>query len=237
MRIAILETGSPPERLAASHGDYPQMLQRLLAPHGSRLSFYTVHAASGEALPGVAEFDGLLITGSPAGVYEEHDWIAPAEALIREAAAAKRPQVGICFGHQLMAKAFGGHVEKSDRGWGIGVHAYDVRAGRSWMRPAPARISCAVSHQDQVVAAPQGAVTLASSEFCPFAALAYAQGPAVSFQMHPEFPHDYARALIDLRKERFAPGLYDEARASLAARTDSDVIARWIANFYEEPAA
>lgn len=213
--------------------DYPRMLGRLLAPHGRRFRFVTVNAALSQSLPAPADFDGLLITGSPAGVYESHPWIEPLKDLVRGAASARRPSVGICFGHQLMAEAFGGRVGKSEKGWGVGVHDYEVRVVEEWMRPVTARIACVASHQDQVVAPPPGARTLVASDFCPHAALAYAQGPAVSFQMHPEFSADYARALLDLRKERFAPGLYDAARASLTRRTDSDFLAGWIAEFFE----
>lgn len=233
MRIAILETGAPPAALIAAHGDYPRMLERLLAPHSRRLSFVAIKAAPDPILPAPAEFDGLLITGSPAAVYEGHPWIEPLKDLVRRAASARRPSVGICFGHQLMAEAFGGRVETSEKGWGVGVHDYEVRGVEDWMRPAAARIACVASHQDQVVSPPPGARTLAASDFCPHAALSYAQGPAVSFQMHPEFSAEYARALLDLRKERFAQGLYDAARASLTRRTDSDLLGGWIAAFFE----
>ena len=34
--------------------------------------------------------------------------------------------VGICFGHQIIAKALGGVVSKSDKGWGVGIHTYEL---------------------------------------------------------------------------------------------------------------
>src|SRR5690606_28142769 len=129
-------------------------------------SFTTYETFRNGALPKPADFDGLLITGSPAGVYEDHVWIAPLEHLVRETAKAGKPQVGICFGHQLMAKAFGGEVRKSDKGWGVGVHHYDVTADTPWMAPMQGKISCAVSHQDQVIAPPPGAKVIAGSDFC-----------------------------------------------------------------------
>lgn len=236
MRIAIFETGAPPAPLVPVHGDYPRMFERLLRPVAPHIEFFTVRAGSGEILPRLSDFEGLLITGSPAGVYEGHAWIDPLKELVRRAAQARRPAVGVCFGHQLMAEAFGGRVERSAKGWGVGVQDYEVCAAEPWMRPAPARIVSTASHQDQVVSPPPGARILASSDFCPYAALAYAQGPAISFQMHPEFSSDYARALLDLRKERFPQDMYENARASLARRTDGDILARWIARFFEENA-
>src|SRR5207253_1128988 len=80
------------------------------------------------------DHSAYLITGSPAGVYEPLAWIAPLSDFIRSAANSK--MVGICFGHQVMAEALGGHVEKSDKGWGAGLHSYDVVLREPWMDSA-----------------------------------------------------------------------------------------------------
>lgn len=233
MRIAIIETGAPPDQLDGRHPTYPKMMERLLSPLAPHLSFTTWPTFRDGSLPSPADFDGMLIMGSPAGVYEDHSWIAPLEDLIRDAAAAGKPQVGICFGHQLMAQAFGGEVRKSDKGWGVGVHHYDVTADAEWMTPQQGKIACAVSHQDQVTLAPPGAKTLAASGFCEYGALSYAQGPAISFQMHPEFEHDYAADLIGIRRNRFGEALSEEGLATLKKRSDRGVIAQWIVNFFE----
>lgn len=231
MKIAIIETGEPPAPLSNKYPSYPEMFEIIFAqqPH---FSFRHIAMATGAAAPQISDFDGLLITGSPAGVYEGHDWIAPLEALIVNTAAAGKPQVGICFGHQIMAQAFGGAVEKSDRGWGVGIHTYQIHQPRAWMTPEQSHISCVVSHQDQVVDLPAGAHVIAGSEFCPNGALAYRQGPAISFQMHPEFPHAFARDLLDLRRNRIPAAIVEAGVASFANRSDRHVMAEWIANFY-----
>ena len=232
MHIHILETGEPPAPLKERFGGYPAMFERTLGPLSARFSFSRTAVHEGAAPPDPGAFDGLLITGSPAGVYDGHDWIETAEDLARRAAASGKPAVGICFGHQLLTQAFGGRVEKSERGWGVGAHAYEVKTTASWMTPAPSRVACAVSHQDQVIEPPAGAQVLGGSDFCPNGIIEYAQGPAISFQPHPEFSHDFAAALMRLRKERIPADRIETGLASLEAASDRDLISGWIVNFF-----
>ncbi len=233
MRIAIIETGAPPAELERRHGGYPAMMERMLAPLTPGASYFSARVFDGAPPPPLHSFDGLLITGSPAGVYEDHPWIAPLEDLIRASADAGKKQVGVCFGHQIMAQAFGGEVRRAESGWGVGVHQYAVESAEEWMRPFQNRLACVVSHQDQVVRAPVGARRLGGSEFCPNGVLSYAQGPAISFQMHPEFDHAFAGDLLRAREERIAGNVIDDARASLSRSSDRRLIAQWIAAFYQ----
>ena len=57
---------------------------------------------------------------------EDHAFIPPFEALIREVYASGKPMVGICFGHQIMAQALGGKVERFKGGWGLGPTNYTL---------------------------------------------------------------------------------------------------------------
>ncbi|MEO1015334.1 MAG: type 1 glutamine amidotransferase [Pseudomonadota bacterium] len=233
MRIAILETGAPPSPVRERHPGYGEMMVEMLAPLMPGADFAVARVFDGDETPETQNVDGYLITGSPAGVYEDHDWIAPLFETIRAAAATRTPQVGICFGHQAIAAALGGRVEKSEKGWGVGVHRYRVHNESAWMDPITQEISCAVSHQDQVVEAPAGARVLAGSEFCPNGALAYAQGPAVSFQMHPEFEHGFASDLLAARRDRIPGDRVADGLQSLRADSGRATLARWIAAFYQ----
>ncbi len=222
MKLAILETGRPPGDLSSRFGDYPAMFSRML---GSEFELETFRAHAGE-IPDPAAHDAYLITGSPAGVYDPLPWIPPLLQFIRGAAAKK--MIGICFGHQAMAEALGGRVEKSEKGWCIGLHRYHVERARPWMDGSDA-ISIPVSHQDQVVVQPPNTDVIATSDFTPYAALAWSDRPAISFQFHPEFEPDYAKALIGERYD-IVPDP-DAAIASLDLPDDRARVTGWINQF------
>jgi GMP synthase-like glutamine amidotransferase len=233
MQLTIFETGRPPEPIRGHFPSYPTMLEALLAPHMPGLTCQVVHVLDGKDLPDPSSVEAALITGSPAGVYDDFDWISDLKNWIQCASARQVPQVGICFGHQLMAEAFGGRAHKAPQGWGLGRHTYHVGKAEPWMVGSKQRLHLAVSHQDQVLEAPATARVLAHSDFTPYAALVYDHAPALSFQGHPEFCASFADALIRSRRgTRFSEDMADTALASLKAPLDGDVVAAWVAGFY-----
>lgn len=227
MKVGILETGAPPKPLVARFGDYPEMLERLLGS-GWETARYDV---AGGALPAdPLDHDAYLITGSPAGVYEPHAWIPPLEDFLN-AAKDKAKLVGICFGHQIMAQAFGGRVEKSERGWGIGLQEHEILERAPWMDDSES-FAIPVSHQDQVVELPPAARILAGNTFSPFGLIAYDDQPAISFQGHPEFDPEFAKALVESRRARLPEP--DAAIASLDAPNDRAQVGEWIRRFLSD---
>ena len=233
MRIGILETGRPPEDLA-QHGSYAQMFERLLGP---KLD-YVVYPVIDDVFPErVDEVDGWLVTGSRFGVYDDAPWIRRLEAFLREVVAARVRLVGICFGHQILASALGARVEKAAVGWGAGPHSYDVLERPAWLEGAAERFTLNAMHQDQVLSLPPGARVIASSDFCPFAALAY-DDHSISFQAHPEFDNAYERDLVALRRGAVIPeDVADPALRAIgdaAEAPDAANAALWIRRFFTE---
>lgn len=233
--LTIIETGRPPATIEGDWPLYPAMFETLMAPHLEDWQYQSVELSEGSALPDPAGLDAVLITGSPAGVYDDTPWMAPLMDFIRWAADAQTPQIGICFGHQALAHALGAKVTKSDKGWGIGRHTYDLVAPQTWMGPTPPdTFSLGVSHQDQVLSLPPGAVLMAQNEFCEFAALAYPSAKAISFQGHPEYSPGFSCALYNVRRgTRLPHAMVDQAEASFANPIDNDLIAAWMARFLQ----
>ncbi|HKR33409.1 MAG TPA: hypothetical protein VJT10_01155 [Steroidobacteraceae bacterium] len=227
IKVGILQTGSPPPPLQERFGSYSAMVQELLGPPHE---FATFEVRNGELPPGAASCDAYVITGSAAGVYDGDPWIAALKDFVR-GASGQCAMVGICFGHQLMAEAFGGHVIKSPRGWGIGLHRYDVHDRAAWMDDARS-IAVPASHQDQIVQLPADARVLGGSEFTPYGIVEYPQRRAMSVQSHPEFSPEYAAALIELRRNsKYTPEQADRALDTLREPNDRERVGRWLAQF------
>jgi GMP synthase-like glutamine amidotransferase len=219
--VTIIETGLVSPKNRERHGSFPQMFERMIGAADASVTFNTVSLPDGEPLPDIADLEAILITGSPAGVYDGFDWIAPLEAFVRTAHDKGVPMVGVCFGHQLIAQALGGMVRKSEKGFGLGRHVYDIAPDNGVIDGT--RIALACSHQDQVITPPAGAKTILSSDFTPHAGLLYAGDTTLSVQAHPEFTVGFALACCEMvRSKGDAPdSVVTPAQASLAEPLES----------------
>lgn len=224
MHIGILQTGLAPEMLAPEMGDYPDMFARLL--DGNGFTFTTYRVVEGEFPADVRACDGWLITGSKHGAYEDHAWIPPLEEFIRASYAAHVPMVGVCFGHQIIAQAMGGRVERYAGGWAVGATEYDF-GGQTMTLNA--------WHRDQVTEVPKAAQVIATNEFCANAALLY-DDRALTVQAHPEFRPEFVDGLMKTRGKGLVP---DDLMAKAADRLDKPLndktMAAQIAAFFKQP--
>jgi GMP synthase-like glutamine amidotransferase len=227
IRVGLLECDHTDPELRGIDGDYGEMFVRLFAQHGAHLALTRIDLIGGAPLPPLEAFDAYVVTGSRLDAVAEEPWILALGDFLRRAHEAGTPAVGICFGHQLIAHALGGRVERAEGGWGVGVHAAEITAATS---PAevPHRFRLLLSHQDQVLALPHGAELLATSGHAPIAALQ--AGSLLGFQGHPEFSPHFAAALMERRIDRIGAEVVADARRTLDTPTDQASIARWIAS-------
>ncbi len=223
MKIGILQAGHSPDQFKDDLGDYGEMFTKLLDGHDFEFQIWSV--VDNNFPENTAQADGWLITGSRHGAYDDLNWIPPLENFIRETYAEGRPMIGICFGHQIIAQALGGRVEKFAGGWSVGRTEYDMN-GR--------KIALNAWHQDQVVERPEAATVTGSTPFCENAALVY--GDRIwTIQPHPEFGHDFIEGLINTRGKGVVPqDQLTEATAHLGAPLNNTDIAQEMAAFFKK---
>jgi len=235
MKIGILETGLLNEKLDGKFEPYPVMFADLLNRASDQLQYQTYSVIQGEMPNSVDACDGWLITGSRHGVYENLDWMLELQGFIREIFAQKVPLVGICFGHQIIAQALGGQVEKSDKGWGVGVHHYRIDEPQPWMKSGVDAVRIYAFHQDQVVTLAPQAKVFSSSQFCANAGLYYGDS-IISVQAHPEFAEEYELALLKMYSGNVVPeadvDLALEQILTAGEKADTQMLAEWIAGFF-----
>lgn len=230
LRICILETDDLRPEFVERYQGYGRMFEQLFMrqPIAADFSIYNVVE---EQYPADEEkFDAYLVTGSKADSFGSDPWIHTLKNYLVERYRRGDKLLGVCFGHQLLALALGGVTERAVQGWGVGVHQYQVRQSAEWMSPRLDQLDLLISHQDQVTRLPEGAEVVASSPFCPFAAY-HIGNQVLCFQGHPEFIHDYSRALLELRQDRLGEELYANAIASLDRDHHGEAVAEWMMRF------
>lgn len=212
IKIGILQCGDHPDVVAKKHHSHGALFEKMFGGH--HLIFQTFRINHDEFPEGIDVCNGYIITGSPHGVYEDFAWIAPLEQWVRDCFAASIPVIGICFGHQLMAQALGGKVEKFAAGWSVGQVDYTSKDGKT--------VTLNAFHQDQVIEAPEGSEPILSSRFCQYAGLSYGK-KGMSMQPHPEMNAEFIKDLLDAKGEMlFSDQQLSDAYESLTDDIDVD---------------
>jgi GMP synthase-like glutamine amidotransferase len=214
-RIGILQADHAPVELINKHGDYNEFFIRLLS---DELLHFDTYAVVDGVVPGnVTDADGWLITGAKYAACERHDWIGNLERLIREIYDARMPMIGICFGHEIIAQALGGRVEKSNRGWTVGPVCYE----RNDLKKTQTMLAW---HRDQVTVKPALAEIVGSSADCENAILRYGS-TVMTYQGHPEITPDYLRDLLRLQGQHLSEAARRKALgAANAVLSTSDIV-------------
>ena len=220
MKIGFLLCGTMPQPAIDAHGDYTELYAELLGGQGFTFESWNIHAGDFPKSP--EDADGWLVSGSRHGAYENHDWIPPLEDFIRGCVEVARPIVGICFGHQIIAQALGGKVEKYEGGWTLGRQTYDF---------AGLDLPLMAWHQDQVTEIPEGVQIIASTDSCKHAALLYGDR-AFTLQPHPEFDAETVEILAEVNTANVPDDLLKAIPSDLYEPIADEILADQISDFF-----
>ena len=233
MRIAVLLTNDDTSAFAAHFPNDGQKVVQLLQPLRPGWNFEVVPVKDGVLPASALAFDGYVITGSPASVNDDSlPWVAQLLAFIREVDAARHPLIGLCFGHQAVARALGGQVARNAAGWGLGTAATHWAQPRAWMYPPRAATTLMAAHNEQVTRMPEGAACLGGSDFCPIGSMQIGRHIWTT-QYHPEMPLVFMQALLGHLADKLDADTIARAHTSLANAADVPLFGQWMVQFLE----
>lgn len=233
LRIAVLLTNDDTSAFAAEFPNDGQKVVNLLKPQRPDWIFEVVPVKDGVLPSGPQAFDAYVITGSPASVNDDKlVWLSPFLEFIRKIDAAKQPLIGLCFGHQAVARALGGQVAYHASGWGLGTASTQWHQSSPWMQPLKTVTTLMAAHNEQVTQMPEGALCLGGNDFCPVASMQMGQHIWTT-QYHPEMPLNFMQALLGYLADKLDANTVNRANASLSVDADAPLFARWMVQFIE----
>ncbi len=240
MHLAILITNTDFSPFAAARPDDGEKFADLVALARPAWHCQAFWVCKGEFPQYISMFDGVLVTGSPASVFEEAPWMLRLEQLVHEMITTQVPLFGACFGHQIIAKTLGAPLGRNPEGWGHGRLVLTRTGLASWSGTDPEvalgeKIALYGSHMEQVTQAPDGAQVLFEGPGLPVAGFALGE-TVFTVQHHPEMTAEFIADLVEEYAEALGPEVTERARASLGAAVDRAGFAQEIARFFEHAA-
>lgn len=232
MRLAILDADILREALQPKYHSYGRMFEALFERQQRGWALDIFKVIDGDYPQDVEQYDAFLITGSQYDAFSDEPWVRRLREYAQKLFQAGKPMVGVCFGHQLLAHALGGEAGRADAGWGLGVMRYPVLAKPSFVDDT-APVALIISHRDQVNRLPPEAERLLSNDFCPNAAF-YIPNRVLAIQGHPEFSVEYARALLQYRKNALSAEQLARVEQSFSIAHEGERVGRWMQRFLEE---
>ncbi|RQM05169.1 hypothetical protein DH86_00003188 [Scytalidium sp. 3C] len=182
------------------HDQYPG----LSATSGLDLSIWDV--VTEEKYPSLSDIDAILISGSRFNSFDNDPWILKLVGFVKEVLASKRVRIiGVCFGHQIVGRALGAKVARSDRGWEVSVTPIELtERGKEIF--GKSSLALHQMHRDAVYNYPEGVEELAYTDKCPVQGM-YVSKQFITVQGHPEFNEQIVRELL---VGRHSSGILDD---------------------------
>ncbi|KAF2458934.1 class I glutamine amidotransferase-like protein [Lineolata rhizophorae] len=212
LRVAVLECDTPLDKTRHKYGGYGGVFEALLkagADHLGRpedvsskkgLEITKWNVVDEDKYPALEDVDAVLLTGSKHNAFEDHPWILRLVEYTKTVLGQDRVRIiGACFGHQIVGRALGAKVDRSEVGWEISCCAMDLtEKGKELF--GRDQLQLYQLHRDIVYEYPPGVEPLGSSAKCAVQGM-YQKGRLITVQGHPEFTKDIMMELFEVRHD------------------------------------
>ena len=196
-RISIITNGPGIAEVKSLYGQASDWVQNVLSDYD--VDVKVVKAYEMEDFSSERD-DAWIITGSAYSVYDDFKWIDYLKMKLSEMNKIGKPVLGICFGHQLIAEAFGGKVELNSKGWELGsckIKLTDSGTANKLFSGITTPLSVYQSHQDVVVSLPENATLMAENDM---GIQSFVCNDCLyGVQFHPEFTKIVMEKYLEIR--------------------------------------
>ena len=228
--LLIIKTGDTFPEIKAAHGDFEDMFASSL--EGIEVDITVYDAKEQQPLPELANFQGVIITGSHSMSTDCEPWSERLLPYIKQMLATNTPALGVCYGHQLMAKALGGEIDFHPEGPQAGsteITLTDAGKADRLLGESPITFKVNAGNSQRISKLPNEAIVLAGNDFEPHQAVKF--GEAMwGLQFHPEFDRSVTCAYID-RTAEVLQQFQREAETIKAKCTDTEDSRKVLWNF------
>ena len=228
MKLALLNCDIVKPELRHIAGLYPDMFHQV-----ARDMIFDVFNIYENHFPkNVKDYDGYFVNGSSKSVYDDIPWIGRLKDFVQTIYKVNLRFAGICFGHQMLAEALGGKVNRAPSGWCVGAHEFEVIQQEDWMQPFQSNFRVLMTCHDQILELPENSTVLAKSSKCPVGLYRVGEN-MLGIQGHPDFPRSYLTELMKGRVELLGRKTFESGIRSMQQEIDSQVLFDWLRGFVE----
>ncbi|KAF2152556.1 putative class I glutamine amidotransferase [Myriangium duriaei CBS 260.36] len=247
LRIAVLECDTPLKNTQSRYHGYGGVFESLLRSGAAALGEETgttpelnvtkFDVVNAEIFPSLEDVDAILLSGSKHNSFDNDTWILKLVEFTKHVLTSQRrvKVIGVCFGHQIIGRALGAKVGRSDKGWEISVSQMDLSKRGKELFGLDRQLNLHHMHRDIVCYYPEDVEQLGSSPLCEVQGM-YAKGRLITVQGHPEFTGDIVSEILESRHASgvFTDGMFEDAMGRVRNKHDGVLVGKAFLKFVIE---